>query len=71
MKSIIGLVLAFSIGIACRLSGVPLPAPPALIGALLVLSMTTGYVLMDRRMSGGKPSPNANGHRGESGGAAS
>lgn len=50
MKSMIGLFLAFSIGFACRLAGVPLPAPPALIGALLVLAMTLGYVVMDRTM---------------------
>jgi XapX domain-containing protein len=48
MKTVIGLLLAFVIGIACRLLDIPLPAPPALVGALLVLSMTVGYILMDR-----------------------
>ncbi len=47
-KVILGLTLAFSIGVFCRLVGVPLPAPPVLIGALLVLAMTTGYLLTDR-----------------------
>ncbi|MTH77100.1 DUF1427 family protein [Paracoccus aestuariivivens] len=44
-KTVIGLLLA--LGIACRLAAIPLPAPPVLIGALLVLAMTLGYVLTD------------------------
>ncbi|MDW4497875.1 DUF1427 family protein [Sulfitobacter sp. D35] len=48
MKTILGLALALVIGIACRLAVIPLPAPPVLIGALLVLAMTLGYTLTDR-----------------------
>ena len=48
MKIVIGFVLAASIGIVCRLAGIPVPAPPAVVGALLVLSMTSGYLLADR-----------------------
>lgn len=48
MKTTFGLLLAFAIGGVCRLSGIPSPAPPAIVGALLVLSMTVGYLLMDR-----------------------
>ena len=48
MKIAIGLLLAFAIGIACRGSGVPLPAPPVLIGALLVVAMSAGYAVTDR-----------------------
>jgi XapX domain-containing protein len=48
MKFATGLVLAFAIGVVSRLSGLPLPAPPALIGALLVLAMTLGYMAADR-----------------------
>lgn len=47
-KTVMGFVLAFAIGAVCRMTGVPLPAPPALIGALLVVAMTAGYVLTDR-----------------------
>ena len=43
-----GFGLAFGIGVLCRVAGVPLPAPPAIIGATLVLAMTTGYLLVDR-----------------------
>ena len=43
-----GFVLALSIGVICRLAGLPLPAPPVFIGALLVVAMTTGYLLVER-----------------------
>ncbi len=48
MKAIIGLVIGFAIGGGCRAFGVPLPAPPVLVGALLVVAMTAGYSLTDR-----------------------
>ena len=48
MKIALGLLLALAIGVACRLAAIPLPAPPVLIGALLVLAMTLGYVVTDR-----------------------
>jgi XapX domain-containing protein len=48
MKIALGLLLALAIGVACRLASIPLPAPPVLIGALLVLAMTLGYVVTDR-----------------------
>lgn len=48
MKILIGLILGCGIGIVCRLAGIPLPAPPVLVGALLVLAMTCGYILVDR-----------------------
>jgi XapX domain-containing protein len=42
--ALIGIVLGLAIGVACRLLDIPLPAPPKLVGALLVLAMTLGYV---------------------------
>ena len=45
MKIAIGSVLAFVIGGLCKVAGIPVPAPPAIMGALLVFSMTSGYVL--------------------------
>ncbi|MGN6153684.1 MAG: DUF1427 family protein [Lysobacteraceae bacterium] len=44
----IGIVLAALIGMGCRVFGIPSPAPPLLIGALLVVAMTSGYQLTDR-----------------------
>lgn len=43
-----GFALAFAIGFACRLTGIPSPAPPAISGALLVVAMTAGYLLTDQ-----------------------
>ncbi|MCH8958089.1 MAG: DUF1427 family protein [Proteobacteria bacterium] len=48
MKMVIGTLLAFAIGALCKVAGVPVPAPPAIMGALLVFSMTSGYVLAGR-----------------------
>lgn len=48
MKVALGLVLALSVGVLCRLLGLPLPAPLALTGAALVLAMSGGYELVDR-----------------------
>ncbi|WP_115718327.1 DUF1427 family protein [Gallaecimonas mangrovi] len=46
MRPLLGLLLGLLIGAGCRLLGIPLPAPQALIGALLVLAMTLGYGLV-------------------------
>jgi XapX domain-containing protein len=51
MKSFLGLALAFAIGFACRAFGIPSPAPPVIVGALLVVAMTIGYLLVDRVMT--------------------
>ncbi len=51
MKAAVGLVVAFAIGFACRAFGIPSPAPPLIVGALLVMAMTVGYVLVDRYMA--------------------
>lgn len=48
MKVALALLLAFAIGAACRSASIPLPAPPMLVGALLVVAMTLGYVVIDR-----------------------
>jgi XapX domain-containing protein len=51
VKSLVGLVLAFAIGFACRAFGIPSPAPPVLVGALLVVAMTIGYLVVDGLMT--------------------
>jgi XapX domain-containing protein len=42
-----GLLLGLAIGAACRWFDLPLPAPPRLVGALLVLAMTLGFLAAD------------------------
>ena len=47
LKVITGFLLAIAIGVVCRLAGLPLPAPPVFIGALLVVTMTSGYLMVE------------------------
>ena len=51
MKIALSILLALAIGACARLAGIPAPAPPALIGALLVLAMTVGYIIADETAS--------------------
>jgi XapX domain-containing protein len=46
-KIAIGLGLGLAIGAACRWFDIPVPSPPKVPGALLVLAMTIGYVGTD------------------------
>lgn len=48
----IGLALGFGIGFGCAAFGIPSPAPPVLAGAMLVVTMSTGYVVADRLLAG-------------------
>lgn len=43
-KVLLGIVLCTLIGGACRWIDIPVPAPPAFVGALLVVAMTLGYI---------------------------
>ena len=51
MMTLLGLVLALAIGMGCRLLDVPLPAPPRLTGALLVVAMTAGFLVAERMLA--------------------
>ena len=46
-KTAIGFFICFSVGFISRMLGISSPCPPVLEGALLVLSMTLGYVGTD------------------------
>lgn len=47
-KVYLGLLLGFSIGLICSLMTIPVPAPPVITGSLLVIAMTSGYLLADK-----------------------
>jgi XapX domain-containing protein len=47
-----GIMMAFGIGALCRSFDIPSPAPPKLVGALLVVGMTVGFLLTDRLFAG-------------------
>lgn len=44
----VSIALGLSIGFGCRWFDLPLPAPPKLVGALLVAATTLGFVGADR-----------------------
>jgi XapX domain-containing protein len=48
IRLIAGYLLAFAIGVTCRLVSIPLPAPTAMLGAIIVLAITLGYLSADR-----------------------
>ena len=51
IKIVIGLVVGFLIGVGCRYFDIPVPSPPVLPGALLVVAMTLGYTSTDRLLN--------------------
>ena len=47
-KMLLGTALGFLIGAGCRWFDIPVPSPPKLAGALLVVAMTVGYMVTDQ-----------------------
>lgn len=43
---VVGVLVAFAIGGTVRLLRLPMPAPPTVAGALMVLGMTVGYLVV-------------------------
>jgi XapX domain-containing protein len=54
VAGLLGILLGLVIGVGCRLFDVPLPAPPKLVGALLVVAVTLGYVGADALLPHGE-----------------
>jgi XapX domain-containing protein len=50
-KALIGLILSFVFGAFCRYGGIPAPAPPTILGVLLILAMTLGFSTADKILS--------------------
>lgn len=59
IRLIAGYLLAFTIGVACRLLNIPLPAPTAMLGAIIVLAITLGYQSADRLFAEQQKPPEA------------
>ena len=53
MMAAIGIALGVAIGCACRWWDLPLPAPPKLTGAMLVVFMTVGFLVTDAALVAG------------------
>ena len=43
MKLLVGVVVSVLVGVGCRYFDIPVPSPPVIPSALLVLAMTIGY----------------------------
>lgn len=48
IKIILGFVLALLIGAGCRWFDIPVPSPPKILGAVLVVAMAAGYTVTDK-----------------------
>ncbi|MBC8166944.1 MAG: DUF1427 family protein [Bryobacteraceae bacterium] len=51
MKILAGAFVAFLVGAGCRYFDIPVPSPPVLPGALLVVAMTLGYSAVDHALA--------------------
>lgn len=51
IKPIIGILVGICIGIGCRFFDIPLPGPPAILGAVLAVAMATGYTMTDKLLT--------------------
>jgi XapX domain-containing protein len=47
-KTVLGVIVGILIGVGCRFFGIPLPGPPAILGAFLAVAMATGYTVTDK-----------------------
>ena len=57
MKVLLGLLIGFLLGAVCRWLEIPVPSPPKLLGALLVVATTLGYMAMDGMMARRQTAP--------------
>jgi XapX domain-containing protein len=51
MKTVLGLSAGFLLGFVCRFFDIPVPSPPKLLGALLVVAVTPGYLAADHMLT--------------------
>ena len=56
ITALIGILFGFLVGAGCRWIDVPVPSPPSIPGALLVLAMTLGFLGTDLVLAKAKPS---------------
>jgi XapX domain-containing protein len=51
VKIVCGVVVGVLIGVGCRFFEIPLPGPPAILGAFLAVAMATGYTVTDKLLT--------------------
>ena len=55
MKIVLGILLGFGLGAFCRWLDIPLPSPPKVVGAVMVIALTLGFVAADWGLDRGQP----------------
>ncbi len=63
MKIAISLAIGLAIGAGCRVFNLPVPSPPTIVGVLLILSLTVGYITADCLLTARAGSPSADSRR--------
>lgn len=48
MRLLIGILVSLAVGAGCRFFDIPVPSPPVVPGAVLVIAMTLGYSVTNR-----------------------
>lgn len=48
LQSVVGIAIGLAVGAVCRWFDIPCPAPPRVIGAVIVIAMTLGFVVSGR-----------------------
>ena len=51
VKTACGVVVGVLVGVGCRFFEIPLPGPPAILGAFLAVAMATGYTVTDKLLT--------------------
>ncbi len=44
IPALVGIVLGLAVGAFCRALDIPSPAPPRIIGAVILIAMTLGFI---------------------------
>lgn len=57
LRIVLGVLVGLCVGVGCRFFEIPLPGPPAILGAFLAVAMATGYTVTDRVMRARSPAP--------------
>lgn len=52
IQPIAGLALGVTVGAGCRWFGIPSPAPPHIVGAMILIAMTLGFITAGSNTAG-------------------
>jgi XapX domain-containing protein len=44
LQAVAGIVIGLTVGAFCRVFDIPSPAPPRIVGAVILIAMTLGFI---------------------------